>query len=110
MASKPNKMNSKNVRRFSGLGLVTKMFVKPQPTAPATASPSAADFPRPLAAVTEHVANGADFSVTTSRSRSSTFAWQSVRHLARSGPMGFVSDRDCWREDSSMASSDLEFY
>jgi len=48
-------MNSKKVFKFSGLGPVTNMFEYPQATAPATASPSAADFPRPREAVSETV-------------------------------------------------------
>lgn len=44
-------MNSNSVFRFSGLGLVTKMFEYPCASAAAIARPNAADFPRPRAAV-----------------------------------------------------------
>jgi hypothetical protein len=44
-------MKSKSVFKFSGLGLVTKMFEYPCASAAAMARPNAADFPRPRAAV-----------------------------------------------------------
>lgn len=41
--------------KFSGLGLEMYMLEYPKETAPAMASPNAADFPRPLAAVSDTV-------------------------------------------------------
>lgn len=54
-ASNPLNTNSKNVFKFSGLGLVTKMFEYPKATAADTAKPKAADLPRPLEAVRDTV-------------------------------------------------------
>lgn len=51
----PLKTNSKKVPRFSGVGLVTKMLLRPMWMAAAVARPKAADFPRPLLAVTATV-------------------------------------------------------
>lgn len=51
----PLKTNSKKVLRFSGDGEVMKMLAYPKATAAATASPMAADLPRPLAAVRDTV-------------------------------------------------------
>ena len=43
--------NSKTVARFSGLGAVTKILLKPYTMALERAIPRAADLPRPLPAV-----------------------------------------------------------
>lgn len=51
----PLKTNSKRVFKFSGLGLEIYILEYPKVTAPAMASPNAADFPRPLAAVSDTV-------------------------------------------------------
>ena len=51
----PIKINSNKVLRFSGEGEVTKTLEYPNAMAPAMEIPSAADFPRPLAAVTATV-------------------------------------------------------
>jgi len=51
----PLKTNSKRVFKFSGLGLETYMIEYPKATAAAMASPNAADFPRPLAAVNDTI-------------------------------------------------------
>ena len=44
-------MNSKRVRKFSGVGEVMKILLYPCAIAAATAKPNAADLPRPRAAV-----------------------------------------------------------
>lgn len=55
LTSLPLKTNSKRVFKFSGLGLEMYMLEYPKVIAPAIASPNAADFPRPLAAVSDIV-------------------------------------------------------
>lgn len=45
------KRNSNTVLKFSGLGAVTKILLKPYTMALARAIPKAADLPRPLPAV-----------------------------------------------------------
>lgn len=51
----PLKTNSKNVFKFSGEGDVTNMLAYPNATAAEMARPSAADLPRPRAAVSDTV-------------------------------------------------------
>lgn len=111
IASNPLTTNSKSVRKFSTLGLVTTMLVKPNPIAPATARPIAADLPRPRAAVIEQVVFCREaFSVAASSKRSSTFDWHNVAHLFSNGPMGFVSAKERWSFCSSNCASDFTPY
>ena len=50
-ASRPFRIKSNTVPRFSGDGAVTKMLLNPYTIAPEIAMPRAADFPLPLPAV-----------------------------------------------------------
>jgi len=66
---------------------VTNTLLYPNPRAPAMASPSEADFPRPRAAVRATVLRSV-FSLAASRKVITPRAWSKVRHLATNAPAG----------------------
>ena len=97
-------MNSKSVFKFSGLGLVTKMLEYPCASAAAIASPSAADFPRPRAAVKVTVDESV-FSAIASTNVNIARAWSSVFASLTSSPTGFVSANVIFSSFNSECSS-----
>ena len=75
------------VPKFSGDGAVTKMFAYPCAMAPAIAKPSAADLPRPRAAVSATVPRS-DFSWSASVKVITARAWSCVKHFPTSRATG----------------------
>ena len=99
----PLKINSNRVFKFSGLGLVTKMFEYPCASAAAMAKPRAADFPRPRPAVRVTVDESV-FSAMASTNVRIAWAWSIVFASLTSSPIGLVSARLSLRSLSSDSS------
>ena len=96
----PLKINSNRVFKFSGLGLVTKMFEYPCASAAAMAKPRAADFPRPRPAVRVTVDESV-FSAMASTNVRIAWAWSIVFASLTTSPIGLVSARLSLRSLSS---------
>ena len=97
-------MNSNKVFKFSGLGLVTKMLEYECSTARAIERPSAADLPRPRAAVSDTVCDS-DLDVMASVNVKIALAWSRVLASARISPTPFVSAMLSFRARSSASPS-----